>query len=659
MFAAVTDVFIIWYRFLVVGGAMTYFFNLALRWRLIAGFLLCALITGISGSVGFWSLWQIQSKIEKTNKAISNASFVQSYSIQEAIDKIHNSVSMDELAKVEENVKGLIAQQENSIQEDIDNILSVSLKLIETKRQKLSEDRELSNLYTQFVRNMDEIIKNSKTISSNIENTATDEIEQILENVIFNFKSGNSGSEEKSMTESYGNVKDELLMQSGMTISTVRAAMALLSACHEINSLIKEIFMADGDVELPRYRELINRIFGQTNGEFAELPDGGEKEKIIATAIELKKLCTEIMHHKELLITSEVEFGTIANELNRRMKIYDNAILTAANDMTSQAEETMKTSSKLARKWQWVQLFLVIFAVSSALAVGFLFSNQIAKPISNIIAVLTTGSDQVLVASNQIARSSQSLAEGSSEQSASIEETSSFLEEMSAMIHQSSANAKHADELMQEAKGVITQASEDMVLLTRSIEGISISNQEISKIIHTIDDIAFQTNLLALNAAIEAARAGEAGAGFAVVADEVRNLAMRVADEARHTAGLIESTVKTVEDGSDVVKRTSEDFRRITESSNKITVLVEEIAVASKDQANGINRLNSSIAEMEQVIQVNAGNAEESAEASDDMNAQAENMKLVVRELRAVVDGNFIASESKPHPVDPYRPACA
>jgi Methyl-accepting chemotaxis protein (MCP) signalling domain len=56
---------------------------------------------------------------------------------------------------------------------------------------------------------------------------------------------------------------------------------------------------------------------------------------------------------------------------------------------------------------------------------------------------------------------------------------------------------------------------------------ISESSGKISKIVKTIDEIAFQTNILALNASVEAARAGEAGMGFAVVTGEVRNLAQR------------------------------------------------------------------------------------------------------------------------------------
>jgi methyl-accepting chemotaxis protein len=110
------------------------------------------------------------------------------------------------------------------------------------------------------------------------------------------------------------------------------------------------------------------------------------------------------------------------------------------------------------------------------------------------------------------------------------------------MTKQNADNAVQADNYMKEASQVVENANQSMTQLIRSMEDISTSSEETSKIIKTIDKIAFQTNLLALNAAVEAARAGEADAGFAVVADEIRNLAMRAADAAKNTAALIEGT---------------------------------------------------------------------------------------------------------------------
>lgn len=285
-------------------------------------------------------------------------------------------------------------------------------------------------------------------------------------------------------------------------------------------------------------------------------------------------------------------------------------------------------------------IFLILFvAFIAATALSLAISRNLTAALSETIGKLNLAADHVATASDELSTASQSLAEGSSEQAASIEETASSLEEMSAMTKQNADNAHQADQYMKEATQIVRQANEAMIALAGSMEAINKASEETSKIIKTIDEIAFQTNLLALNAAVEAARAGEAGAGFAVVAGEVRNLAMRAAEAARNTASLIEATVKKVQEGATIAATTNASFTKVRESSTKVAHLVGEIAAASKEQADGVQQINAAVTQMEQVVQRNAANAEESASASQEMSAQSENLRDYVGELQQLMDG--------------------
>jgi methyl-accepting chemotaxis protein len=278
---------------------------------------------------------------------------------------------------------------------------------------------------------------------------------------------------------------------------------------------------------------------------------------------------------------------------------------------------------------------IVGLLIVSSLSVFLIFS--IDRPIRKVIESLTGGIEQVSSASGQISQASQHVAQGTSEQASGIEEVSTSLEEIASITKQNSDSAKQAKVVMNEASQIIKKVQYHMSQMAQAIAEITALSEETSKIIKTIDEIAFQTNLLALNAAVEAARAGEAGAGFSVVANEVRNLAMKASAAAKNTGHLLENTMKAVKKGNELTQSTQDAFKENIEIAVKHTRLIDEIAVASQEQAQGIEQVATAVTQMNHVTQVNAASAEESASASQELNAQVEQVNGIIRELFAIV----------------------
>jgi methyl-accepting chemotaxis protein len=292
-----------------------------------------------------------------------------------------------------------------------------------------------------------------------------------------------------------------------------------------------------------------------------------------------------------------------------------------------------------ARSMRNFGFLLTVVAIALVSGILFLVARSVTGPINAMIADLNAGSEQTSAAAAQISNASQSLAGQASDQAAAVQETSASLEEMSANVQNTTESAGECQELMGETRAVVETGLTAMHATVEAIGKIKESADQTANIIKTIDEIAFQTNLLALNAAVEAARAGDAGKGFAVVAEEVRNLAQRASEAARETSTLIEESSNHAEEGVRVTDRTREAFEATASNAAKVGDKVDAIAVAAREQAQGIMQITEAMESVDRNTQGSAASAEESASASEELSAQAMQLHGVVADLHALVTG--------------------
>jgi methyl-accepting chemotaxis protein len=237
---------------------------------------------------------------------------------------------------------------------------------------------------------------------------------------------------------------------------------------------------------------------------------------------------------------------------------------------------------------------------------------------------------EVSSGSNQVSIGSQDIAQGAATQASAVEELSATMMEISNKVQENADNARLADGEANSVGRKIEESNLQMQQMLAAMDEINNKSTEISKIIRTIDDIAFQTNILALNAAVEAARAGTAGKGFAVVADEVRNLAQKSAQAVKNTTVLIQGSMDAVNNGAQIAKTTAETLSDVVEGAKNLVNTINNITLSSNEQANSLNQISAGIEQISSVVQTNSATSEESAAISGELNKQAADLEQLV-----------------------------
>jgi hypothetical protein len=282
---------------------------------------------------------------------------------------------------------------------------------------------------------------------------------------------------------------------------------------------------------------------------------------------------------------------------------------------------------------------LVAVVVLGLVAAILVTKLSVVAPVWRATEQLKAISSSITQAASSLSASSKGLEKGATDQSSAIQQCSASLEDLSKITSNTSENSQHADKLIRQAGGLIGNAESSMKKLSIFMSDISKASDSASRIVKTIDEIAFQTNLLALNAAVEAARAGESGAGFSVVAEEVRGLAKRAASAATSTAGLINDINDKVQHSLKFVAGTTTDFKEVVTAVGQIAALASDIARDSAEQSTGIFQLNDALTQISKVTEHNVTGAESAASLSAQMDREASKMQNTVGILSLTVHG--------------------
>ena len=256
--------------------------------------------------------------------------------------------------------------------------------------------------------------------------------------------------------------------------------------------------------------------------------------------------------------------------------------------------------------------------------------NGIKKQLSNTLQQINRSSNVVSYGAELSAHSAEGLSATSEEQAAAFEECNSSMHIITEKVSDTAQNCEAGREIVAQTSMYTETVVNNMTNLQNAMSEIEVVSQKIDGIVKTIEGIAFQTNILALNATIEAARAGEAGKGFSVVSDEVRNLAVQSSEAAKNAAELIHKTLSAVENGSVITHETYASVDGVKSQMEKVSVTMQNIANAAKEQSDMITRINQTFDGISNSIHVSASSAEEGAETAHNMSEEAETLKKLV-----------------------------
>ena len=321
-----------------------------------------------------------------------------------------------------------------------------------------------------------------------------------------------------------------------------------------------------------------------------------------------------------LKIHSDNEIGELSDSIQLtvdRLKEYINYI----NEITYALNRLADGKLKFTLKYDYAGDF-------SKVKEGLI---NISESMQNIMTDIINTSSQVSAGSEDLAKAAQSIAEGATTQSASVEELVATTTAVTDQVKENTAAAQVAADETLKVTDMMRNSKDQMSLMTEAMNKITQTSNEVVGIIKTIEDIADQTNLLALNASIEAARAGEAGKGFAVVASEIGSLAEESSKAANTTKDLIGISINEIEHGNQIVNDVVTSIQEVMDAVQKVNEMISKSSETYVQQEQSMEQLEIGIEEISKGVEDNSAAAEETSATSEELAAQATTLEQLVQ----------------------------
>jgi methyl-accepting chemotaxis protein len=399
-----------------------------------------------------------------------------------------------------------------------------------------------------------------------------------------------------------------------------------------LDNLQSNVMVADGDLNIIYMNHAVREMLANAQSDIRKEVPNFDVNRLMGASID--SFHKNPAHQRGMLATLSKPLVVQLNMGGRTMRLIVNPMVDASGKRMGTVVEWADRTQELAVEREVENIVAAVAGGNFETRIpltgksGFFEIlgngiNRMSDNMTEIVSWVQAASIEVSRGAEEISQGNADLSQRTEEQASSLEKTAASMEEMTSTVKQNADNSSKASQLATAARDQADKGGAVVTQAMRAMTEINESSRKIVDIIGVIDEIAFQTNLLALNAAVEAARAGEQGRGFAVVASEVRNLAGRSATAAKEIKGLIQDSVKKVDEGSQLVTQSGQTLEQIVTAVKKVSDIIGEIASASHEQSAGIDQVNKAVMQLDEMTQQNAALVEQASAASTSVAGQA------------------------------------